>query len=285
MGNCWAGLACEYAEKQVGEVCGKSSKYAKELDAVDFYNTKKDGYANSCSLFVDDCVYNGCTDPTPEEDPEGAKWTALYMLNEPQSEGANEGAGCAQAVRYFQEMGAWYEDNFERGDKYFLRRDSAVSANNPLGVYHTGMIVGWGYYDELGAEGYKCVEGNTTYEGESGMVGVKYYKFGDKRIAGAGRPRYDGWLPEDSGSDDTDTDPEPTPEPTPAPAPEPKGEKYIVTNVSSWLNVRNGCGKEYPVVDKLYNGEKVKLYETKDGWARISNDMDLWVSMDYLTKA
>ena len=80
--------------------------------------------------------------------------------------------------------------------------------------------------------------------------------------------------------------PELVPEPIPTPDPEPEkpiGE-YEVVNVTSWLNVRNGCGKNYPVVDKLDNGEKVNVYEIKDGWARISNDMDLWVSMEYLTK-
>lgn len=280
MGNCWAGWACSYAEKQIGEVCSTSSKYAQEMDDLNFYNTKKNGYANSCKIFFDNCILHACSDPTYEEDAEAAKWTALYMVNEPQAEGANDGAGCAQSVRMYQDMGAWYTENFERGDEIYYRRNSAVSANNPLGVYHTGIIVGWGSYDELdGDDGYKVIEGNTTYNGESGMVGVRYIRFGDSRIAGAGRPRYDGWLPDDK---DEPEEPEKPVEPeTPADQDEPEGKKYTV-GVTSWLNVRNGCGKSYPVVDKLYNGETVTVYEEKDGWGRISNDMDLWVCMDYL---
>jgi hypothetical protein len=138
-------------------------------------------------------------------------------------------------------------------------------------LYHTGIIVDWN------EDGLDVVEGNTN----GGMVALKHYSYNDPKIAGVGRPRYDGWEELKANAPVK----EDKPEPAPAPVPEPKGEKYIVTNVSSWLNVRNGCGKDYPVVDKLYNGEEVTVYETKNGWARISNDMDLWVSMDYLTKA
>ena len=277
MGNCYAGLAVAFAKKQIGKPCGKTNEYSKQLDSIDFYNTQKNGYANSCSIFVDDSVLNACTDPSVEEDIESAKWTALAALYEPQSEGANEGAGCAQAVRYFQENGAWIEDtaDMERGDKIFYRRDSAVSKNNPLGVYHTGIIVDWGEFDE--GEGFKVVEGNTTYEGESGMVAEKFYSFGDKRIAGAGRPNYDGWMPESDNEPEKPEEPEKPVEPeTPD-----EGTKYTVS-VNTWLNVRNGCGMEYPIVDKLYDGETVTVYEEKDGWGRISNNMDLWVCMKYL---
>ena len=272
MGNCYAGLAVAYARAQKGQPCGKSSEYARQMDEISFYNTPKDGYADSCSLYVDNCVLHACTDPSYDEDPEGAKWTALYMLNEPQSEGANEGAGCAQAVSYFQAMGEWYTDTkeMEKGDKIFYRRDSAVSKKNPLGVYHTGIIVDWGTYN--GKDGFIVSEGNTS----GGIVDEKFVAFSDKKIAGAGRPRYDGWLPDEAEK------PEEPEKPVEPDTPEnPEGEKYTVS-VSSWLNVRNGCGKEYPVVDKLYDGEEVTVYEIRDGWGRISNTMDLWVSMEYL---
>ena len=176
----------------------------------------------------------------------------------------------------YQDMGAWYTDHsdFERGDEIYYRRNSAVSSSNPLGVYHTGIIVDWGSFDE--GNGFKVVEGNTTYEGESGMVALKFYPFGDSRIAGAGRPRYDGWTPDEESEPAEPEKPEPAPEPD-----KPQGTEYTVC-VNSWLNVRNGCGKDYPVVDKLYNGEKVIVYEISNGWGRISNDMNLWVCMDFL---
>lgn len=276
MGSCLGKKTVDYALAQVGRSCGKDDVYSHEMDELDFYNTKKSGYANSCKIFVDNCVLHGCIDPSYDEDPEGAKWTALYMVNEPQNTSANEGAGCAQSVRYYQEMDAWYTDtsDFERGDEIYFRRNSAVSGNNPLGVYHTGIIVDWGDFDE--GSGFKVVEGNTTYEGSSGMVGLKFYSYDDSRIAGAGRPRYDAWDIEDK--------PEPTPEPQPQPTPEPENpdepKKYAVS-VNSWLNVRSGPSKDYPAIWKLYDGDVVTIYEVQDGWGRI--DDYGWVCMEYLT--
>lgn len=263
MGSCYAKKAVDFAIAQVGKECGKTNEYSEQLDAVDYFNTQKNGYADSCSIFVNACVYNACEEPTPEEDPEGAKWTALYMMYEPAS--GNAAAGCTQAAGYFKQNDAYYTDpkDFERGDQLFFKRSDGA-------LYHTGIIVDWN------EDGLDVVEGNTN----GGMVALKNYSYDDPKIAGVGRPRYDGWEEPKSNAPVK----EDKPEPAPVPVPEPKGEKYIVTNVSSWLNVRNGCGKEYPVVDKLYNGEEVTVYEIKDGWARISNDMDLWVSMDYLTK-
>jgi hypothetical protein len=278
MGSCYAGLTVAYARAQKGKPCSKTSEYAKQMDAINFYNTPKDGAADSCSLYVDNCVLHGCVDPSYEDDPEGAKWTALYMLNEPQSPGANEGAGCAQAVSYFQAMGEWYTDtkDFERGDKIFYRRSSAVSKKNPLGVYHTGLIVDWGSFN--GKDGFIVSEGNTS----GGIVDEKFVAFNDSKIAGAGRPRYDGWLPIPAADDDDNIEPAPEPTPDPViPEPTPTGKEYTVS-VNSFLRVRNGPGTDYPIVDKLYNGETVTVYEEQDGWGRISNDMYLWVSMDYL---
>lgn len=272
MGNCYAGLACAFAKAHIGDTCGKSSDFARQLDSISFYNTRKNGYANSCSLFVDDCVLNACTDPTVDEDIECAKWTALYMLCEPQNTSINEGAGCAQAVRYFQEEGCWETDvsKFERGDKIFYRDDDYVSSKNPLGVYHTGIIVDWGTYDD--GDGFIVVEGNT----DGGIVNDHFVSFGDPKIAGVGKIRYDAWMPEETSK------PEPVkPEPKPEPVKPVKGTKYTVS-VNTHLNVRHGAGAGYPVVDKLYNGEEVTVYEEQNGFGRISEDMDIWVSMKYL---
>ncbi len=278
MGNCYGKFAVEYALKQVGQPCGKTSKYAEEMDNIHFYNYPKNGVANSCKIFVDNCILHACTDPTYQEDPEGAKWTALYMVNEPEAAGANDGAGCAQSVRMFQDMGAWYTDSsdFEKGDEIYFRRNSAVSGSNPLGVYHTGIIVDWGYFDE--GEGFKVVEGNTTYNGESGMVALKFYKYGDSRIAGAGKPRYDAWEPEEASEPHEDL---PEPEPTPEPEPE-KNYVEMEVCVKTKLRVRSGAGKNFPIIGVLPNGYIVYVYETRDGWARIDETKQQWVCMEYL---
>ena len=80
--------------------------------------------------------------------------------------------------------------------------------------------------------------------------------------------------------------PEPTPELetvyTPDPEPEKPDDDYAVVNVSSFLNVREGPGKEYKSIWKFYNGDTVHIYEIKDGWGRIADYG--WVSMDYLKK-
>lgn len=274
MGNCYGKFACEYAKKQIGEPCGKSSKYAEEMDEISFYNFPKNGVANSCKIFVDNCVLHACTDPTYDEDPEGAKWTALYMVGEPSSN--NDGAGCAQSVRMFQDIGEWYTDtqDFERGDEIYFRRNSAVSASNPLGVYHTGIIVDWGIFDE--GEGFKVIEGNTN----GGYVAEKFYPYGDKRIAGAGRPRYDAWEPdEDDEKEDHPAKEDQKPEPIPDD--EPKYKEMEVC-VNTKLRVRSGAGTAYPIIGLLPNGYIVNVYDEKDGWAKVDEYKEQWVSMDYL---
>lgn len=213
MGNCWKQKAKDWLWQQVGNVCGKSSDYAKQMDSVDYYNFHKDGVANSCALFCDCSVLNSCTEPTFDEDPEGAKWTALSAMYEPQN-GSNAGAGCVQKVSYFRSVGEYYTDtqDFCELDELFLASPEYVKPDNPEGLYHTGMIVAWGFIEELGKEGFTIIDGNSTFEGEKGRVGYHYYAYDDPRIHGAGRPNWDGWEPENNDDDDKPT-PEPTPEP------------------------------------------------------------------------
>ena len=196
MGSCYAKYAVDYAKAQVGCSCGKTNDYSEMLDSVNYFNTKKNGYADSCSIFVNACVLiGGCIDPTFFNDPEGAKWTALYMMYEPQ-DGSNAAAGCTQAAGYFKANDAWYTDpkDFERGDQIFFWKSNKA-------IYHTGIIVGW---DE---DGLTVVEGNTN----GGMVAEKRYSYDDEKIAGVGRPRYDGWdYPENSNNDTSDQKPEKT---------------------------------------------------------------------------
>ena len=60
---------------------------------------------------------------------------------------------------------------------------------------------------------------------------------------------------------------------------EPSDNTYTV-KVNTCLNVRKGPGTNFPVVGKLYNGNKVTVYETKNGFGRIGDSK--WVSMNYL---
>jgi hypothetical protein len=123
-----------------------------------------------------------------------------------------------------------------------------------------------------------------TIEGNKGdKVAYGDYSMNYNRISGVGRVAFDDYYDDLDGEkeDEKPSDPEPTPAPDPEPTE--KGEKYEVC-VNSFLRVRNGCGTSYPIVDKLYDGETVIVYEVQDGFGRISTSMDLWVSMDYLKK-
>lgn len=310
MGSCYAKKAVDFALAQVGKECGKTNEYSAQLDAVDYFNTKKNGCADSCSIFVNACVYNACIEPTPDEDPEGAKWTAYYMMYEPSR---NSAAGCTQAASYFKENDAYYTDtqDFERGDQLFFRRSDGA-------LYHTGIIVGW---DE---DGLDVVEGNTN----GGMVALKHYSYSEPKIDGVGRPRYDGWELETAEPEKPVEDQ--TPEPPAEQPDEPRksvdelareviagywgngreradrlteagydyqevqdrvneilgvggsgnsGRSYTVC-VRTKLNVRYGAGMDYPIKYQLNNGDQVTVYETDGDWGRIGDDA--WVCMDYL---
>ena len=178
MGSCYAKGAVDYALAQVGCGCGKTNEYSAMLDSVHYFNTEKNGYADSCSIFVNACVLiGGCVDPKFFDEPDTAKWTGLYMMYEPQ-DGSNAAAGCTQAAGYFKSNNAWYTNpkDFERGDQIFFWKSNKA-------IYHTGIITGWN------ENGLEVVEGNTN----GGMVAKKFYSYDDEKIAGVGRPRYDGW--------------------------------------------------------------------------------------------
>ncbi len=67
----------------------------------------------------------------------------------------------------------------------------------------------------------------------------------------------------------------------PAAAPEINPTEYIVkVREDSWLNVRRGPGRNFEAIAKLKNGESVFVYELKDGFARIGDDV--WVDTKFL---
>ena len=53
-----------------------------------------------------------------------------------------------------------------------------------------------------------------------------------------------------------------------------------IVKVNSSLNVRSGAGTGSPIVGSLKNGDKVTVYETRNGWSRIGEGK--WVSAQYL---
>jgi lysozyme len=77
-----------------------------------------------------------------------------------------------------------------------------------------------------------------------------------------------------------DPEPEPNPEPDPGPEPEPVTELYAVCKASG-LNVRSGPSTAYPVVGGLTFGQRVKVLERQNGWARLESPAG-WSSERYL---
>ena len=55
---------------------------------------------------------------------------------------------------------------------------------------------------------------------------------------------------------------------------------YTVT--ASALRVRSGAGLSHSAVDTIKCGTKVKVYEVKNGFGKISENSSKWVSMEYL---
>lgn len=218
---------CDLAKSQVGKSCGKTNEYSKELDFVNFYNTKKNGVADSCSIFCDDMIYR-CVDPKSADNARNA----LYEPNT-----GNAGAGCKQAAEYFKANNAWYSKPSDAhcGDKIFFKDGSGK-------LYHVGLVVDWD------SKGIYTVEGNTN----GGKVAQKFYKYSDPKIAGFGRPRYSGWEPE--------PEPEPVPDPVPEPSPDPV---YTYTLVHRALH-EGQSGNDVGAV-QAYLRAKGYTYTGKDG--------------------
>ena len=258
MGSCYAKRACDIARAEIGyQGDGKWCKYSEDLDSISYFNFPKNGAADWCSIFVNWCVWKACIEPSADDDPEGAKWTALYMMYEPEASGANAAAGCTQAAEYFKSHDAW-TDNPQCGDQVFYQKSNGA-------LYHTGILVDWDWDNDV----LYVVEGNTG----GSQVLMREYSFKDigGKIAGFGRPRYDG--KEFPTSEKTE---EPVKE---DPKPVTDYIEYTV-NVGDFLNIRTGPSSDEKKIGELYGGAVVRVYEKDGAWGRIGGNM--WVCMDYL---
>ena len=116
---------------------------------------------------------------------------------------------------------------------------------------------------------YKTIEGNTN----GGYVGIHYYKFGDSRIGGFGRPRYDGWELETATPE-----PVPEPEPIPEPKPEPTTRKFRVHTNGGILRLRSAPNTNSAYLIGIPNGTELDVSAIVEGesinyntdWARTS---------------
>lgn len=146
------------------------TKYARDLDAISFFNGRKQGAA-WCAVFVAWSFYKAF-----------GKSPALSLLCQPSNTKNNCGAGCKYIYQYFKAKGQWHTSNPKPGD-VIVFYDSSKSS-----YAHTGLV-----YKVDGSYVY-TIEGNTsTASGvvaNGGGVAEKKYKLDYDRIVGYGRPKF-----------------------------------------------------------------------------------------------
>lgn len=145
------------------------TKYARDLDATNFYNGRKQSVA-WCDVFVDWCFVQAYGEDA-----------ALALTYQPTNPANNCGAGCRYSRNYYKNKGRLYNSP-EPGDQIFFYSKDKTS------ISHTGLVY------KVDSKKVYTVEGNTS--GGSGIVGngggvfKKSYYLTNTRIAGYGRPKY-----------------------------------------------------------------------------------------------
>lgn len=147
------------------------TKYARDLDAIGYYNGRKNGYS-WCCVFPDAGRYHLF----------GIK-TALTMVGQKQG---GMGAGVKWMAQYYKAIGRLFNDP-QRGDQVIL-----VSKNNKgdvTGWLHTGIVT------EVKNGRIYTIEGNTSSSAgvisNGGGVFKKSYPINSKSIYGYGRPLWE----------------------------------------------------------------------------------------------
>lgn len=144
------------------------TKYARDLDALGFYNSRKQGVA-WCDMFVD-------WDFVKAYGMEVALAITFQPYGKP-----NCGAGCKYSRQYYKNNGRLF-DNPEPGDQVFFYSKDKSS------ISHTGLVYA------VDSSYVYTVEGNTSSKSgvvaNGGAVERKKYKRNYNRLAGFGRPDY-----------------------------------------------------------------------------------------------
>lgn len=183
MGSLYAKDVIGVAKSYIGyhENGNNWTVFAQVLDDCDYFDPQKKQNVAWCGIFCDFCCLEAAQ--PSDRDNESKKYDAQYFLYQPSYN--NYSASAALFATYFKNAGAFYDEP-EKGDMIFFK----MSDSN---IGHVGIVE-----DTNG-----CI---TTIEGNAGdQVQRKWYDYGDSRIAGFGRPRYDGYEPSP-----TPTPPEPT---------------------------------------------------------------------------
>lgn len=252
--------ACKaWADDEYHEGDNNWTIFSKILDECFYYKPQYKQGQLWCHTFVN-CIFLLEAEPRDRDDDE-KKYDAQNYLCQPSYN--NLSCGCTFGAGYFRDKGLFLSvKEAQVGDIIYFGKRGEES--------HVGIII-----DIQDGRVY-TVEGN-----KGDMVAYGDYSMNYTKIAGIGRIPFDDYYDDLDGETVEAPKEDPKPEPKPEPVEPAKGTKYTVS-VNTHLNVRHGAGAGYPVVDKLYNGEEVTVYEEQNGFGRISEDMDIWVSMKYL---
>ena len=135
---------------------GNYTKYARDLDATNWYNGPKQGFAY-CDVFYD-WLFLKCFGEVGRE-----------MLCQPIK---SAGAGCLYSAQYYKQSGRWF-NNPEQGDQIFFTYSAGEYS-------HTGIV------ERIEGNMVVAIEGNT-----SDQVARRSYSLGASQIAGYGRPKWE----------------------------------------------------------------------------------------------
>lgn len=247
-------------EKTVGAGDRNYTKYARDLDAMGFYNGKKQGIA-WCDVFVDWCFVTAY----------GLE-AALKLTNQPLGRN-NSGAGCRYSRDYYKRMKRLF-DKPEVGDQVFFYPKDGIGGTV---IQHTGLV-----YAVDDSYVY-TIEGNTS--GANGVIanggGVckKKYKLTHNRLAGFGRPRWNIEVPVIQA--EKPAEPE-KPAKTSASG-YPAGTKIVTITINS-VNTRVGDSAKYNTTGRVNKDDRFEWVATSpvSGWHAIRMAKRIcWVSPKY----
>ena len=234
------------------------TKYARDLDAVGFYNGRKQSAA-WCDTFVDWCFVQAY----------GLE-AALKLTNQPLGKN-NCGARCKYSRNYYKKKGRLFDEP-QVGDQIFFYPKNGIGGTS---IQHTGLVYA------VDSKYVYTVEGNTN--GANGVVanggGVckKKYSLTYERLAGFGRP---DWNAEETFA------------PVSAPAEPPvqtepdstfsAGTKIVIITGNS-VNKRVGDSRKYDTTGHAGKGDTFEYVATSPtGWLTIRlKDRICWVSNKY----
>ena len=173
MGSIYASDAVKIANDWIGYKEGTNNwtKMAEVLDDCGYYSPMKKQNVAWCATFVNFCLLQAAL--PYDRSNESKKYDAQAYQFQPNKN--NYSAGAKEHAGYFKSAGKFFTDHSkaQMGDIIYFNVSGSIG--------HVGIV------EEVSANMITTIEGNA-----GDMVQRKWYDKGDKKIAGFGRPSYDG---------------------------------------------------------------------------------------------